>query len=26
MQIKNRGGSADYLPVQWVRSVSSKLA
>jgi hypothetical protein len=26
MQIKNRGGSADYLPVQWVRPVSSKLA
>jgi hypothetical protein len=26
MQIKNRNGSADYLPVQWVRPVSSKLA
>ena len=26
MQIKNRGGAADYLPVQWVRPVSSKLA
>jgi hypothetical protein len=26
MQIKNRQGAADYLPVQWVRPVSSKLA
>ncbi len=26
MQLKSRDGSKDYLPVQWVRSVSSKLA
>ena len=26
IQIKNRNNSADYLPVQWVRPVSSKLA
>lgn len=26
IQLKSRSGSADYLPVQWVRSVSSKLA
>jgi len=26
MQLKSREGAKDYLPVQWVRSVSSKLA
>jgi len=26
IQLKSREGYKDYLPVQWVRSVSSKLA
>lgn len=26
IQLKSKNGSADYLPVQWVRPVSSKLA
>jgi hypothetical protein len=26
IQLKSREGFKDYLPVQWVRSVSSKLA
>ncbi len=26
MQLKSKQGSQDYLPVQWVRPVSSKLA
>jgi hypothetical protein len=26
IQLKSKNGSSDYLPVQWVRPVSSKLA